>query len=512
MQKNQQPSKWIIALAVILPTLMEIVDTTIVNVSLPHIRGALSISLDESTWVLTSYMVSNAIIIPITGWLAIKFGRKKYLMFSIFAFTFFSFLCGYAPSFYFLVLSRFVQGIAGGGLQPLSQAILLESFPKEQRGMAMAIFGMGVVVGPILGPVLGGWITDNWGWRWIFFINIPVGILSILLIELFVFDPEYLKKAKEKIESIDYMGLAFLAIAVGALQILLDNAQRKDWFESRFITTLAIISAVGFIMFIYNELKVEHPVVNLKIFKDRNYSLGNLVMFLGFFGFFGTIVLLPLYLQNLMGYTAFLAGLVLGPGALTTLIGMPLTGKLLEKGFDPRKLLLGSLIINAIAINIMAHFNLQADFWNVIYPRALQGFAIALFFVPLAAATFANISNEDMGNASGLFNFIRNIGGSFGTAIVMTILSRRAQFHQSRLVENLTPLNDGFNHTLDVLSLKLHDVMHQYAVIYKELLRQAYMLAFNDSFYFCAILFVVLIPTVFLIKKPSGSLDMSKMH
>ncbi len=512
MQNNKQPSKWIIALAVILPTLMEIVDTTIVNVSLPHIRGSLSVSLDESTWVLTSYMVSNAIIIPITGWLAIKFERKRYLMFSVFAFTFFSFLCGYAPSFYFLIIARFVQGIAGGGLQPLSQAILLESFPKEQRGMAMAIFGMGVVVGPILGPVLGGWITDNWGWRWIFFINIPVGILSMLLIELFVFDPDYIKEAKEKIGSVDYKGLAFLSIAVGSLQILLDNAQRKDWFESRFITTLAIISAIGFILFIYNELKVKHPVVNLKIFKDRNYSIGNIIMFIGFFGFFGTVVLLPLYLQNLMGYTAFLAGLVLGPGALTTLIGMPLTGKMLEKGFDPRKLILLSLIINITAVSIMAHFNLSADFLHVIYPRAIQGFAMSMFFVPLSAAAFANISNKDMGNASGIFNFIRNIGGSFGTAIVMTILTRRSQFHQSRLVENLTPLNDGFNHTLNLLSLKLNDTMHQYAVIYKELLRQAYMLAFNDSFYFCSLLFIGLIPTIFLIRKPSGSFGFDKMH
>ncbi len=500
MTQEKSVNKWVIAITVILPTLMEIVDTTIVNVSLPHIQGDLSISLDESTWILTSYMVSNAIIIPITGWLAVTFGRKRYLTASVVLFTIASFACGYAPSFLMLVILRFLQGIAGGGLQPVSQAILIESFPKEQRGMAMAIFGMGVVVGPILGPVLGGWITDSWGWRWIFFINVPVGILSFILIKLFVFDPDYIKKAKKTL--IDYKGLAYLAIAVGTLQVLLDNAQRKDWFESNFITILAVVSAVGFILFISHELKEKHPVVNLKIFKDRSFSTGNFIMFFGFFGFFGTIVLLPIYLQTLMGYNAFLAGMVLGPGALTTLVGMPLAGKMLERGIDPRKLLFSSLVVNAFAVNIMAHFNLSADFWSVITPRALQGIAISLFFVPLAAATFANIDNQDMGHASGMFNFLRNVGGSFGTAIVATILTRREQFHQSRLVENITPTNDMFLQAQNVLSSTFHSTAQQFAVIYKELLRQAAMLAFNDAFYFCAVLFVLLMPTVLLIKKP----------
>ncbi len=500
MEKLSGSDKWFIALAVVLPTLMEIVDTTIVNVSLPHIQGDLSISLDESTWILTSYMVSNAIIIPITGWLSNYFGRKRYLMFSVLFFTIASFACGYAPSFLFLVVLRFLQGIAGGGLQPVSQAILLESFPKEQRGMAMAVFGMGVVVGPILGPVLGGWITDNWGWRWIFYINVPVGLLSLLLINLFVFDPEYIKNAKKT--SVDYLGLAFLAIAVGSLQILLDNAQRKDWFESRFITSLAVISAIGFVLFLIREMRVKEPIVNLRIFKDRSFTFGNIIMFAGFFGFFGTIVLLPLYLQNLMGYTAYLAGLVLGPGAVTTLVGMPITGKLLEKGFDPRKVLLLSLLTNAVAVDMMAHFNLSADFVSIIEPRALQGFAISMFFVPLAAATFVNVENKDMGNASGIFNFVRNIGGSFGTAVVTTILTRRAQFHQSRLVEHLVPTNEIFNQTLALLHNMVLAPLQQMGVIYKELLRQAYMLAFNDAFYFCSVLFVLLMPTIFFIEKP----------
>ncbi len=499
MTQTKQINKWVIALSVMLPTIMEIVDTTVVNVSLPHIQGGLSISLDESTWVLTSYLVSNAIIIPITGWLGNTFGRRRYFMFSIFFFTVMSFLCGYADSFYMLVVFRFLQGIAGGGLQPISNAVLLESFPKEQRGTAMAVFGMGVVVGPILGPVLGGWITDNWGWRWIFYINVPIGILSFILVNMFIFDPVYIKNQKKS--KIDYVGLSFLVLGVGALQILLDNAQRKDWFESRFITILAIISAVSLVLLIINELRVKNPVINLRILRHPSFSIGNTIMFFGFFAFFGTIVLLPLYLQNLMGYTAYLAGLVLGPGAITTFIFMPISGKLLEKGVDARKLLLFGFIVNAIAAYIMAHFNLQADFWYVIMPRALQGIAIAFFFVPLAEATFANVENEEMGNATGIFNFVRNIGGSFGTSIVTTILVRRAQFHQSRLSENLTYANDSFNSAQMFLSHTFSTTTQQFAVIYKELLRQSSMLAFNDAFYFCAALFVLLMPTVFFMKK-----------
>ena len=330
----------------------------------------------------------------------------------------------------------------------------------------------------------------------------PIGILSLVLTNVFVFDPDYMKKIKKT--AIDYKGLAFLAISVGALQILLDNAQRKDWFESRFITILAVIVAVGFILFLFHETREKHPVVNLRIFKDRSFSIGNIIMFFGFFGFFGTIVMLPIYLQTLMGYTAFLAGLVLGPGALTTLIVMPIAGKLLERGFDPRKLLFLSLITNAFAVNIMAHFNLSADFWSVIEPRAIQGIAISLFFVPLAAVTFANIENEDMGNASGIFNFIRNVGGSFGTAIVTTILTRREQFHQSRLIENLIPTNESFHHIQNLLSNVISSGALKLGLIYKELLRQSAMLAFNDAFYFCSILFIALLPTVFLIKRPKS--------
>jgi DHA2 family multidrug resistance protein len=304
-------NKWLVALTVMLPTLIEIIDTSVVNVSLDHIRGSLSAGIDESTWTITSYLVSNAIIIPMTGWLSRYFGRKRYMIASISLFTLSSLFCGFAWSLESLVLFRVLQGIGGGALQPLSQSILLETFPQKQHGMAMAIFGVGIMFGPIIGPLLGGWITDNWSWHWIFFINIPIGIISILLVAFVIIDPPYMKRMKMKI---DYWGLAFLAIALGCLQIVLDKGERSDWFSSDFITWLSIISVTSLILFVITELFAEHPIVNLKAFRNVTFSAGNLIMFFAFFNLFGSIVLLPIYLQTLMGYTATLAGVVLGPG------------------------------------------------------------------------------------------------------------------------------------------------------------------------------------------------------
>lgn len=366
-------NKWLIAGTVILPTFIEVMDTSVVNVSLPHIQGSLNAGVDESTWVLTSYLVSNAVIIPITGWLASVFGRKRYLLFSIILFTLASILCGAAPSLEVLILARILQGIGGGGLQPLSQAILLETFPPKEHGVAMAIFGMGVVLAPTIGPVLGGWITDNLSWRWVFYINLPAGILAILLTILFIYDPEYIKnKAKNYI---DYIGLSLIIVGLGALQIVLDKGEREDWFNSDFIITLSIISAVSLILFVLWELKSKNPVVNLRVFKDRTFTLGNIIMFLGFFSFFGGIVLLPLYLQHLMGYTALWAGLVLGPGGISTLIIMPIAGALMKKGVQPKYLLFIGLIIVSISLHLMADFNLSADFYSVAYLALFKALA-----------------------------------------------------------------------------------------------------------------------------------------
>ena len=430
-------NKWIIALTVMLPTLIEIIDTSVVNVSLDHIRGSLSAGIDEATWSITSYLVSNAIIIPLTGWLSKFFGRKRYLIISITLFTISSFLCGSAWSLQSLVFFRILQGIGGGALQPLSQSILLETFPPRQHGMAMAVFGVGIMFGPIIGPLLGGWITDNWSWHWIFFINIPIGIISILLTMLFITDPPYMKRMKMKI---DYWGLALLTLGLGCLQIVLDKGQQDNWFSSNFIFWLSIVSFTSLLSFVIVELFTEHPVVNLRAFKNVTFSTGNVIMFMGFFNLFATIVLLPIYLQTLMGYTSYLAGLVLGPGGIATLIALPIAGSLVNK-VNPKALLAFGFIVNAYSTYLMSNFNLSADFPTVIWPRVVLGIGMGFFFIPLTTLTMSGVKKEEMANASAIYNLVRNLGGSFGVAFVTTILSRRAQFHQAHLVENLTPFD-----------------------------------------------------------------------
>ena len=498
-------NKWIITLTVMLPTLIEIIDTSVVNVALDHIRGSLSAGIDESTWTITSYLVSNAIIIPMTGWLSRVFGRKKYLILSISVFTISSFLCGAAWSLQSLVFFRILQGIGGGALQPLSQSILLETFPPRQHGIAMAAFGVGIMFGPIIGPLLGGWITDNWSWHWIFFINIPIGIISILLTILFITDPPYMKQARMKI---DYWGLALLALGLGCLQIVLDKGQQENWFSSSFIVWLSLISVISMIAFVINEFYARHPIVNLRAFNNISFSTGNIVMFLGFFNLFASIVLLPIYLQTLMGYTSFLAGFVLGPGGIATLIALPLAGSLVNK-INPKALLSFGIAVNAYATYLMSNFSLEADFYTVIWPRIVLGVGMGFFFIPLTTMTMSGIRKEDMGNASAIYNLLRNLGGSFGVAFVTTVLSRRAQFHQNRLVENLTP----FDRTYQIFSEQSAQFL-QYrgmesslsdqgalGTMYRELLRQASMLSFNDAFRIVSIIMLCVLPLVLFMKR-----------
>jgi DHA2 family multidrug resistance protein len=498
-------NKWLITLTVMLPTLIEIIDTSVVNVSLDHIRGSLSAGIEESTWTITSYLVSNAIVIPMTGWISRRIGRKRYLLLSILIFTLSSFLCGSAWSLESLVFFRIIQGIGGGALQPLSQSILLETFPPHQHGTAMAAFGIGIMFGPIVGPLLGGWITDNWSWRWIFYINIPIGIISILMTIFFIKDPPYMKGMKLKI---DYAGIILLAIGLGALQIVLDKGQSENWFDSRFITTLTIISCLSLLLFIIVELFTETPVVNLKVFKNLSFSTGNVVMFFAFFNLFGSIVLLPIYLQTLMGYTATKAGLVLGPGGLATLIALPIAGRLVHR-ISPRIVLGAGILICSYATYLMSNFNLQADFWSIIWPRIVLGIGMPFIFISLTLLTMAGIKKEDMGNATGIYNLLRNLGGSFGVAFVTTMLQRRAQFHQFRLVENLTIFDHNFQYGEEQFSflfdLKGFGPLSEKAglgLIYRELLRQASMLGFNDAFHLLSILMLCVFVLIFLLKRP----------
>ncbi len=494
-----EKNKWFVAVTVMLPTLMVIIDTSVVNVSLDHIRGSLSAGIDEATWSITSYLAANAIIIPMTGWLSRFFGRKRYLIFSVALFTLSSLLCGLAWNIQSLVFFRVLQGLAGGSLQPISQSILLETFPPYQHGTAMAIFGAGIMFGPIIGPLLGGWITDNWSWHWIFFINIPIGALSILMTLLFVIDPPYMKGEKMKI---DYWGLAFLAVGIGALQMVLDRGQREDWYASGFITWFTVVAAVSLVLFVIIEIFAERPIVNLRAFKNFTFSLGNVIIFFVLVNLFGSIVLLPIYLQSLMGYTATLAGVLLGPGGIATLVAMPVAGKLVSR-MSPKALISFGIGITAYSTFLMAQFNLSADFNSILWPRVIMGIGLAFIFVPLTTLTLSSIRKEEMANATSIFNLVRNLGGSFGVAFVTTMLTRRAQFHQARLVDHLTPLDPGYSWGVhqgtQILPSLGIDPSGQgmLGIIYEKLLRQSMMMSFNDVFYLLSVIIVLLLPLVF---------------
>jgi DHA2 family multidrug resistance protein len=509
-------NKWIVAITVMLPTLIEIVDTSVVNVSLDHIRGSLSAGIDESTWTITSYLVSNAIIIPISGWLSRLFGRKRYLIFSIALFTFSSLMCGSAWNLQSLIFFRVLQGLGGGALQPLSQAILLESFPTRQHGMAMAIFGVGIMFGPIIGPLMGGWITDNWSWRWIFYINIPIGIISILMTLFFIIDPPYMQRMRMKI---DYWGLLFLAVGLGCLQIVLDKGEREDWFSSGFITWMSYLSISSLIMFIIVEFFTENPIVNLRIFRNLSFSTGNIIMFFVFFNLFGSIVLLPIYLQTLMGYTSFLAGLALGPGGIATMIAMPIAGKLITKT-NPKAILAFGIATAGYSVHMMAQFNLLVDFNTIFWPRVVLGVGMGFLFIPLTTMTMSSIRKEEMVNATAIFNLLRNLGGSFGVAFITTMLARRAQFHQAHLVEHLTPFDRTFQMAFPHASQMLQgrgfipSLSEQggLGLIYGEVIKQASMLSFNDAFYLLSTMLILIIPLVLLMKKGKEGIPAPGAH
>jgi len=500
------PSKWIIALAVVLPTLLEVIDTSVVNVSLDHIRGSLSAGIDEATWAITAYLVSNAIIIPLTGWLSTVFGRKRYLLFSVTLFTASSFMCGSATSIAALILFRIIQGIGGGALQPISQAILLEAFPPAEYGMAMAIFGIGVMFGPIVGPVLGGWITDNWSWNWIFYINIPIGMISVLMIMLVIQDPPYLKRIREKI---DYIGLGLIVVGIGCLQVMLDKGQREDWFSSQFIMRLAIVSIVCLIAFVFWELRKKDPILNLREFKNVSFASANVIQCVAFFVLFGSIVLLPLFVQQLLGYTSFLSGMVLAPGGIATLFSMGISGILVQK-VNPKAVLAAGLLVTTYSIYTMSQFNAYIDYNTIAFSRIIMGFGLGMIFVPLTSLAFSTIKKEEMGNATSIFSLLRNIAGSFGIAIMTTLLARRAQFHQFRLSEQLNPFDPryqlGMNNAMAALGYKTGEatVAGAHGVIYGQLIKQSNLFSFNDAFYVATLLMLCVVPFVFLIKRPKN--------
>jgi len=516
MSEHRYINPWLIAVSVMFATFMEVLDTTVVNVSLPHIAGSLSASIDEATWALTSYLVANAIILPMTGWLASRFGRKRLLMLSVMGFTASSFLCGLAPTLSMLILFRVMQGATGGALQPLSQAVLLEAFPPRDRGKAMGFWGLGIVVAPILGPVLGGWLTDTYSWRWVFYINIPVGIASLVMTQLYIFDPPYLRSEKR---SVDYWGIGMLAVGIGALQIVLDKGQQEDWFSSSLITMLAVISAGCIVALIIHELMTDHPVIDLRVFKARSYAVGVFLMTVLGFVLYGSMVLLPIMLQTLLGYPPLAAGIAMAPRGLGAFFMMPLTG-LMTGRFDARKLLAAGLAIGGGTLLWLAGLNLQAGYWDVFWPQLIQGVGMSLLFVPLTTVSMDPIPRERMGNATSLFNLMRNIGGSVGIAVTGTMLARHSQTTTSTLGSHVT-MYDTASQTMFVQlrggfmaagADAVTATERAYGALFGMVQRQAAMVSFVGLFQLLGIMFLALLPLVLIMRKPKGGGHVSGAH
>ncbi len=497
---------WIVAVAVMGATFMEVLDTTVVNVSLPHIAGSLSASVDEATWALTSYLVANAIVLPMTGWLANQFGRKRILTTAIIGFTGASLLCGLALNLPMLIFFRIVQGMTGGALQPLSQAVMLEAFHPRDRGKAMAFWGLGIVVAPMLGPVLGGWLTDNYSWRWVFYVNLPIGLGAVVMTALFIFDPPYIRRRTNRI---DYWGIGMLALGIGALQILLDKGQEEDWFASNWMTALAVISAVTLAALVVHELRTRDPVVHLKVLKERTYSAGVFLMTVLGFVLYGSMVLLPILLQTLLGFPAVQAGIAMAPRGLGSFLAMPVVGILIAR-FDPRKLLLLGVGGAAFTLFQLSWLNLSAGYWNIFWPQLLQGMSMALVFVPLTTSTMDPIPKEEMGNATSIFNLMRNIGGSMGIAGATTYLERRTQFHINLLGANVSSYDSQahqmFENLRSGLALRGSDpataTQQAYGAMFGMVQQQAAMVSFLETFRVLGILFLLALPLLLLMRRP----------
>jgi MFS transporter, DHA2 family, multidrug resistance protein len=500
---------WLIASVVALAAFMEMLDASIANVALPHMAGSLSSSNDEATWILTSYLVANAIVLPLSGWISNTIGRKKYFMISLLLFTVSSVFCGFAPTLSAMIIFRVMQGAGGGGLQPVAQAILADTFPESKRGQAFALYGITTVLAPIIGPTLGGWITDNYSWRWIFFINIPVGILALMLVEQLVEDPAYLRRLARKFIKIDYIGIGLLAIGIAALQVVLDKGQEDDWFGSHFIVTLAVVTVVALVALFFWEWFHDHPVIDVRLFKHFNFLTTNLMMFGFGVMMFSTLVMMPLYLQTLMGYTAESAGLVLSFGGLFLLLELPAVGRLLGKVQARRLVTIGWLAM-AFGMWYSTHMmDTLISFQVASWVRVLQVIGLPLLFVPLTTVVYVGLPAEKNNAISALINFMRNIGMSFGTSIVTTILARRAQFHQQVLVSHLTPGNvyssaalQRLTETLFRAGLSASDALNQaYGRIYHALIVQSVSLAYIDAYHVFAVAAAILFILSFFLKK-----------
>lgn len=490
---------WMITVSVMIATFMVVLDSSVANVALPHIAGNLSATTDESTWVLTSYLVSNAIMLPATGWIARRVGRKRLLMISIGVFTVASLLCGVAITMPMLILARILQGVGGGGMQPLAQSILLESFPPEQHGTAMAAYGIGIVVAPVIGPTLGGWITDSYSWRWIFYINLPVGLLGLFMVNLFVEDPPYIRQAFRG--TIDYLGFGLMAIWLGTLQLVLDKGQEADWFGANWIRWITAVSVVALVAFIVREFVHRDPIVQLRILGDRNFSVGTVITCLYGFVLYGSTAMLPLFLQTLMGYPAVDSGLAVSPRGVGSMLSMVVVG-VLVRYIDSRLLLACGFGILGYSTLLLSHVNLDISMASVAWPNLINGFASGFIFVPLTTMAMGRLPREEVGNAAGIYNLMRNIGGSVGIATVTTFLVRGSQVHQNNLAANMTAKNPVMTNLLQGMQTDLcvrgfdAYTAHQKAVgmLYGILRQQASLLAYADNFRLLGFLSLLCMP------------------
>jgi DHA2 family multidrug resistance protein len=500
-------TRWLIAFAVMVSAVMELVDTSAVNVSLPYIAGNLSASVDEATWVLTSYLVANAIILPLSGWLANYFGRRRLLILSVTGFTAASILCGLAPSLPALVFFRVLQGAAGGSLQPTTRAIMLEAFPREERGHAMALWGVGIVIAPIVAPMLGGWLTTDYSWRWIFFINLPISLLGLFLVWRYVFDPPYIRRPSTPI---DYWGMGLLAIGIAALQVVFDKGQEDDWFGSHFIITMTAIAVIGLVSFTLWELHSRHPVVHFGLLRYRTFVTGTSLSLLLFFSLYGSIVLLPLFMQELLNFPAVTAGIWNSPRGVATMAMMPIAGFLISRRWDMRALLSAGLVVSGIGAYMFSYLNMNAGPWNFFWPQMVMGAGLSFMFVPLATITVDPIPQQEMGYATSLIALARNLGAGIGISAFTAFVARRQQFHQVRLAASMANEHGLPFRTFSALQAYLGrqgenstTAGHQaVAAVYHALLQRAAALSYLDGFRVMAVLLVVAIPFVWIMKKP----------
>jgi DHA2 family multidrug resistance protein len=504
VSENHISHKWLITITVMTGTIMSAIDTSIVNVALPHMRGTLGASVEEITWVSTGYILSTVIIMPIVALMSRRFGRKRFFNFSVLLFTCASMLCGISWSLGSMVTFRIIQGIGGGALIPISQAILRETFPPKEQAMAMGIYGLGIILGPAIGPTLGGWLTDNYSWPWIFYINVPVGILNTLLVIKFIEDPPYLVREKGKL---DFMGLFCMMVGLGSFQIMLEKGEQKDWFASNFITALAVISCVGLLLFIWRELTTDSPAVNLRILKDINFSSGTFLGGILGMALMGSLFLLPLFLQQLLGYPAFNSGLALVPRSIAMAFAMPLGGRLYNR-FGPRLLIGVGLFVNAVSFYQFSRLSVDVGYWDIFIPQFIQGIGFGLIFVSLSTAALSTIEKSLMTAATGLYNVVRQVFGSVGIALAATLLTQGENWNRAVLVKNVTIFRDSASHSLRVIWSYLISQGVDPAVaksmalkmIEGMVMRQSSMLSYNHVFFLIAVIFLFSIPLIILIK------------